>query len=51
MAYVGNNYTTTDIPKVAIDLITVPIVALVSFGTIIGLILLYRWLQNKKLGI
>ena len=48
MAYVGNNYTSTDIAPVAIDLIVSIVVFAVGFATLIGLILLYNWIRGKK---
>jgi len=47
MAY-SETYTSTDMSKVVIDLLVTVAAALVGFGTIIGLVMLARWLKGKK---
>jgi len=48
MAY-ANTYDASDTSLVIVDLIVTVFVAVVSFGTLIGLVILYRWFQGKKL--
>ena len=44
-------YEASDTSLVIVDLIVTVFVAIVSFGTLIGLVLLYRWFQGKKIKI
>ncbi len=48
MAY-NNTYETTDITAIIVDVLAGLGVALVGFAGIIGLVLLWRWFQGKKL--
>jgi len=47
MAYVGNNYTATDVSSATIDLVGTIGVALVGFASLIGLVLLFKWVKKK----
>ena len=46
-AYVGNNYTAADTSAIVLDLLGTVLVALVAFGSLAGLILLYGWAKKK----
>jgi hypothetical protein len=50
MAY-NNTYDAGDTAKIAVDLIVGVGSALFSFVTLIGLVLLYRFLKGKKVNI
>ena len=41
-------YASTDISPITIDLLGTILVGLVAFGSIIGLVMLARWLKGKK---
>jgi len=41
-------YSASDTSLVVIDLIVTIVVVLVSLGSLIGLVLLYRWFTGKK---
>ena len=41
-------YTADDTDDIAIDLLGTIVVVLVGFGSLIGLVLLYRWFKGKK---
>ena len=49
MAYTPD-YTSEDLSAVTIDGIVKIFVAIVSFATLVGLILLYGWLRKKMKG-
>ena len=48
MTYVGNNYTAADMSPVAIDIIVTIFSVLASLGTLIGLVLLFKWIKGHK---
>jgi hypothetical protein len=50
MAY-NETYATADTSKVVIDLIVGIGSAIFSFASLIALIMLYRWLRGKRVGI
>ena len=41
-------YTADDADDITIDLLGTIIVVMVGFGSLIGLVLLYRWFKGKK---
>ena len=41
-------YDSNDMSPIVIDLLGTALVALVGFGSIIGLVMLARWLKGKK---
>lgn len=47
MAY-NETYTASDASTAIIDLGVTAIAAMVAFGSIIGLVLVYRWLKGRK---
>jgi hypothetical protein len=47
MAY-NETYVAGDMDNITIDLLAQIVVALVGFGSIIGLVFLYRWFTGKK---
>jgi len=47
MAYTPT-YTTDDAAPMVVDLIFTIVAVLISFGAILGLVVLYRWLKGKK---
>jgi hypothetical protein len=51
MTYVGNNYTATDVAPVTADLIVTIISGLVGFASLIAIILLFKFLKGKKIGL
>lgn len=47
MAY-NETYTSSDMSKIVIDILATIGVALAGFATIVGLVILFRWLSGKK---
>ncbi len=47
MAY-NASYSSTDVPVVVIDLGVTVIAAMVSFGTLIGLLIVYNYIKKKS---
>ena len=41
-------YASTDMSLITIDLLGTVLVGLVAFGSIIGLVMMARWLKGKK---
>ncbi len=47
MAYTPT-YTTDDVAPMIVDLGLVAVASMIGFGTLIGLVILYRWFVGKK---
>ena len=46
MVYAGT-YTATDTSEIIIDIVVGVLVALVGFGALIGLVMLFKWFKGK----
>lgn len=46
MAYIGNNYTAADLAPIGIDTIAAIGVAIVSFATLVGLVIVWKMVKK-----